>query len=222
MKILKNVILLIVLFMLSGCACDRKYIHNHSRYDSEYDFQAFTSRLNTRKGALNSEKYLNESGGKHFKHDNSLNRSKSLKIETYIPFPGKNEKKNSLIAKEYLGESDGKYFDNNFRHRKYREIEIYIPFPRWHRKKRFFTKEYPDEEYLGESDSEYSNYDADFSQSQDRQPQAYQPTSNKHHKPQAYQSSSNKHQKPQAHMPTPSNYPKPQTYIPKPSKHRKP
>lgn len=199
MKILKKVILSIVLFILGGCACD------------------------SGKETLYRESYQNKSRGKHFEHDISLNRKKHLKIETYIPYPGKNAKKNSLLAEEYLDESDGRYTNNDFRHNQHSEIETYIPFPTWFRRKRlFFTEEYVDVEYLEEPDSGYSNYDRNYIQDQE-QPYVYQPaTPSKHQKPRAYVPTSNKHQKPQARVPTPNKHQKPQADTSTPSKHQKP
>ncbi len=192
MKILKKVILSIVLFVLGGCTSDGHFLH-----------------VRNEKG---NEKHLNKSDAEHSKHDISLNRSKHLKIETYIPFPGKNEKKNSLLAKEYLYESDSESSYNNTRHSKYRKREIYIPFPKGYRNKRlFFT-----EEYLEESDS------GTIQSHDDQQPQVYQPTPSKHQKPQDYIPTPSEHQNPQASSPTPSKHQKPQTNIPTPSKHQKP
>ena len=223
MKILKKVIISIVLFILGGCVNDRHFIHDRSRYDPNCNSQVFSNNHRDEKESLRNEKHLNKSGRKQSEHDISLNRSKHLKIETYIPFPGKNEKKNSLLAEEYLYESDGEYSENNTRLGKYRESEIYIPFPKGYRKKRlFFTEEYLNEDYLEEPGNGYSSHDTSFIQSQDRQPQVYQPTPSKHQKPQNYIPTPSGHQNPQASIPTTSKHHKPQTNTPTPSKHQKP
>ena len=127
---MKIVILSIVLFALGGCTSAKHFSHDCSRYDHNCNSQVFSNNHRNEREPFHHEKHRNKSGGKHSKHDINLNRNKHLKIETYIPFPGKNEKKNSLLAEEYLYDSDNVSSYNSTRHSKYREREIYIPFPK--------------------------------------------------------------------------------------------
>ncbi len=138
-----KIIITIILLILSGCASDNNFKQTISLVVS-----------NTSTNDL-----LNKPSYKRF-DKKKLNQVKLVQIETYIPYLGKNKKKNILLAKEYLNdETSHRYFDKNSRYSRkqpHLKIETFIPFP-VKNKKPSLAKEYLDEpSYKGVNNSRYS------------------------------------------------------------------